>query len=232
MDPAGDHSSSNGASPSEDGYVESFNGKLRDELIDREIFTTLEKSGILMEQWRKEYNRGQVSSINLTEGGETMDVSTLEFWKMFGAALLSGGIVGLERQIRGKPSGIRTSILICLGTALFVSLGKSLVDVHTDPTRVLGQVVTGIGFLGAGVIVARGRIIAGVTSAAAIWTLAAIGAMIGFEYYSEAIVIAILIVGILVGIGFAEGKYNILRRGVHAPEAEGQGGKARRHGGD
>jgi putative Mg2+ transporter-C (MgtC) family protein len=173
-----------------------------------------------------------VISINLTKGGETMDVDTLEFWKMFGAALLSGCVIGLERQIRGKPAGIRTSILICLGTALFISLGKSLVDIYTDPTRVLGQVVTGIGFLGAGVIVARGRFIAGVTSAAAIWVLAAIGAMIGFEYYIEAIVVALLTVGILAGLGVAEGKYSILRRGVHAPEIDGQREKAHGHGGD
>ena len=156
-----------------------------------------------------------------------MDIGTLEFWEMFGAAVLSGGVIGLERQIRGKPAGIRTSILICLGAALFTSLGKSLVDVYTDPTRVLGQIVTGIGFLGAGVIIARGRVIAGVTSAAAIWMLAAIGAMIGFEYYKEAIAIAFLTVGILVGIGLAEGKYHILRRGVHSLERDRDGEGAR-----
>jgi len=149
-----------------------------------------------------------------------MDVGTLEFWKMFGVALLCGGVIGLERQIRGKPAGIRTSVLICLGTALFISLGKSLLGAYADPTRVLGQVVTGIGFLGAGVILARGKSITGVTSAAAIWVLAAIGAIIGFEYYSEAIVVALLTVGILVGIGVAEGKYRILRRGVYVAEID------------
>ena len=151
-----------------------------------------------------------------------MDVSTLEFWEMFGVALLSGGIIGLERQLRGKPSGMRTSVLICMGTALFIMLGRSLLGPYADPTRVLGQVVTGIGFLGAGVIVSIGRTIAGVTSAATIWVLAAIGAMIGFEYYNEAIVIALLTVFILVGIGVAEGKYRILRRGVHASETDVQ----------
>lgn len=152
-----------------------------------------------------------------------MDVGSIEFWEMFGASLLSGGIIGLERQIRGKPAGIRTSILICLGTALFISLGRSLLGAsYSDPTRVLGQVVTGIGFLGAGVIITRGNIIVGVTSAAVIWVLAAIGAIIGFEYYSEAIVMALLTVGVLVGIGVAEGKYRIFRSGIYASEANGQ----------
>ena len=149
-----------------------------------------------------------------------MDVGSIEFWEMFGAALLSGGFIGLERQIRGKPAGIRTSILICLGTALFISLGRSLLGDFADPTRVLGQVVTGIGFLGAGVIITRGNIIVGVTSAAVIWVLAGIGAMIGFEYYSEAIVMAVLTVGVLVGIGVAEGKYRMFRRGIYASEVD------------
>jgi len=147
-----------------------------------------------------------------------VDVGSIEFWEMFGAALLSGGVIGLERQIRGKPAGIRTSVLICLGTALFISLGRSLLGAYADPTRVLGQVVTGIGFLGAGVIITRGNIIVGVTSAAVIWVLAGIGAMIGFEYYTEAIVMALLTVGVLVGIGLAEGKYRMFRRGVYASE--------------
>jgi putative Mg2+ transporter-C (MgtC) family protein len=84
----------------------------------------------------------------------------------------------------------------------------------------LGQVVTGIGFLGAGVIITRGNIIVGVTSAAVIWVLAGIGAMIGFEYYSEAIVMALLTVGVLVGIGLAEGKYRMFRRGIYALETD------------
>lgn len=152
-----------------------------------------------------------------------MDVGSIEFWEMFGAALLCGGVIGLERQIRGKPAGIRTSVLICLGTAIFISLSTTLLgEDFADPTRVLGQVVTGIGFLGAGVIITRGNIIVGVTSAAVIWVLAGIGAMIGFEFYSEAIVMALLTVGVLVGIGVAEGKYRIFRRGIYASEANSQ----------
>ncbi len=91
-----------------------------------------------------------------------------------------GGVVGFERQVRGKPIGIRTSILICLSTYIFVRLGGTLYGTGVDPTRVLGQVVTGVGFLGAGVILAKGGSITGVTSAAVVWMLAAIG-----QHYSS-----------------------------------------------
>src|SRR5690606_18027030 len=96
------------------------------------------------------------------------------FWIRVAAAFFCGGVVGLERQLRGKPAGIRTSVLICLGTCFFVVLGSVFVGPGEDPTRVLGQVVTGIGFLGAGVILTRESNVLGVTSAATIWMLAAI----------------------------------------------------------
>src|SRR4026209_2423943 len=96
------------------------------------------------------------------------------FWYRLGTAILCGGIIGLERQLRGKAAGIRTSILICLGTELSVSLGASFQGERVDPTRVLAQVVSGIGFLGGGVILAREGAIVGVTSAAVIWGLAAL----------------------------------------------------------
>ena len=110
---------------------------------------------------------------------ELLDPGARDFWLMVGAALLCGGAVGLERQTRGKVAGMRTSILICLGTAFFIRLGLAMLPVGGDPTRVLGQVVSGIGFLGAGVILARGDKIMGVTTAAVIWILAAVGALIG-----------------------------------------------------
>ena len=70
------------------------------------------------------------------------------FWTVVGVAIACGGIVGLERQFRGKPAGVRTSILVCLGTSVFIHLGTAVSGPGTDPTRVLGQLVTGIGFLG------------------------------------------------------------------------------------
>jgi putative Mg2+ transporter-C (MgtC) family protein len=122
------------------------------------------------------------------------------FWAHVATALLCGGTIGVERKVRGKVAGIRTSILICLGTAIFVSLGASFAPDHADPTRVLGQVVTGIGFLGAGVILARGERIQGVTTAAVIWILAALGALIGLGYLAAAITLTAVTLGVLIGV--------------------------------
>ena len=94
--------------------------------------------------------------------------------------MLLGGIVGLERQISGKPAGLRTNILICLGSALLMDLSLQLGIIDGgerigDPARIAAQIVSGIGFIGAGTIMqARGAVI-GLTTAATIWVVAAIG---------------------------------------------------------
>jgi putative Mg2+ transporter-C (MgtC) family protein len=152
------------------------------------------------------------------------------FWLRIAVAVLCGGLIGLERQLRGKPAGIRTSMLVCLGTALFVRLGieMQVAGPGVDPTRVLGQVVTGIGFLGAGVILTREGIVIGVTSAAVIWMLAGIGAAIGLDRHAEAVAITLVVVLVLVGVQLLEHAFRALRRGVHAPEAYSRGGRRRR----
>ena len=141
------------------------------------------------------------------------------FWLQVCAAVLCGAFVGIERQIRGKPAGIRTSILICLGTQVFVYLGAGLASPSADPTRVLGQVVTGVGFLGAGVILARGELVIGVTSAAVIWVLAAIGAAIGLGHLAEAFVLSIIAVAVLTGVRQLERVFAQLRRGSDEPDS-------------
>lgn len=146
---------------------------------------------------------------------QLLDPFSPDFWIRVGVAIVCGGIIGLERQLRGKPAGIRTCILICLGTQFFVLLGSSFPE-QGDPTRVLGQVVTGIGFLGAGVILTREGLIQGVTSAAVIWLLAAIGAMIGLGHVLAALAISGVTVGVLVGVELLEKSFQSLRRGVHA----------------
>jgi putative Mg2+ transporter-C (MgtC) family protein len=128
--------------------------------------------------------------------------------------VLCGGLIGIERQLRGKAAGIRTSILICLGTAVFVSLGASFPGGQTDPTRVLAQVVSGIGFLGGGVILSRKGLITGVTSAAVIWVLAALGAMIGLGHLSATLVLTLATLGILIGVELLEGAFRRLRQGA------------------
>lgn len=129
-----------------------------------------------------------------------LDPGNKAFWIRILVAVLAGGVIGLERQIRGKVAGVRTSILICLGTSIFVELGASVPSPPTDPTRVLGQVVTGIGFLGAGVILARGDRILGVTTASVIWILAAIGSMIGLGHLQAALVLTLVCILVLVGV--------------------------------
>jgi len=150
-----------------------------------------------------------------------MNPLTVQFWIGIGIAALCGGIIGFERQIRGKPAGIRTSILICLGTSIFVHLGATFGGTNVDPTRVLGQVVTGIGFLGAGVIIAHEGLVKGVTSAAVIWVLAGIGAMIGFGLFIPAVALSFVTVGILTGVELLENSVRRLRRGAHASEEGG-----------
>ena len=148
-----------------------------------------------------------------------MDPSQSEFWVAVAAAGLCGAVIGVERQLRGKPAGIRTSILICLGTMIFVRLGATVLGTSGDATRVLGQVVTGVGFIGAGVMLAREGLVLGVTSAAVIWILAAIGALVGFGRYGAAIVLAVLVLAVLSGVQGLERAVRHLRRGDYSGEA-------------
>jgi putative Mg2+ transporter-C (MgtC) family protein len=146
---------------------------------------------------------------------DAFDPLSRTFWLTLGVAILCGAIVGLERQLRGKPAGVRTSILVCLGTAVYIHLGASIAGDQADPTRVLGQLMTGVGFLGAGVMFSREGVVTGVTTAAVIWILAAIGASVGLERYSGAIVLAFVTVAILVGVELLESSVRWLTRGVH-----------------
>ena len=153
-----------------------------------------------------------------------------EFWSHVGAAIACGGAVGLERQIHGKAAGVRTSILICLGTSLFVAMGATAAPERSDPTRVLGQVVTGIGFLGAGVILTREGRILGVTTAAVIWLLAAIGCLVGLGHLAGALVITLLTLVVLLGVESLEGLLERSGRLIGSREIEGAGPEQRRRG--
>ena len=135
-------------------------------------------------------------------------------WAEILCAMLAGAIVGLERQVSGKPIGIRTSILICISTYAFTTFS----DLNHEPTldlRVIGQIITGIGFLGGGVILSRNGIVIGVTSAACIWILAAIGITIGTNHHITGVKMAILAVLILTGVDTAEKKVKFLSKGLH-----------------
>lgn len=129
-------------------------------------------------------------------------------------ALLCGLVIGFERQWSGKPAGIRTSILICLGAYTFVAIANYY-QPETGAIRIVGQTVTGVGFLGAGVIIAREGLVLGVTSAAVVWILAAIGCLIGVNNYNAALFITGLAIFVLVGITLMERFIKNLKRGVH-----------------
>ena len=108
-------------------------------------------------------------------------------------ALALGAFIGLERELSDKAAGLRTNILICVGSCLFAILSRLLADaVGTDVTRIAAQIVSGIGFLGAGAIMREGEHVTGLTTAATIWVVAAIGVTVGFGYYSLAAAAAVM----------------------------------------
>jgi len=109
-------------------------------------------------------------------------------------AVVCGGIIGIERERRSKPAGFRTNILICLGASIYMSVGLLVPGSGVDATRIAAQVVTGIGFLGAGCIIQDGNQVRGLTSAATIWVVAAIGIVAGAGYPVLATISAILVV--------------------------------------
>lgn len=108
-------------------------------------------------------------------------------------ATVVGFFIGLERAIKNKPAGIRTHILVCLGSTLAMSLSTLNQGPYMDPMRLAAQVISGIGFLGAGVIwIDKGNVKRGLTTAANLWITACVGLTIGYGAYDLAIITAIL----------------------------------------
>jgi putative Mg2+ transporter-C (MgtC) family protein len=115
-------------------------------------------------------------------------------------ALLLGGIIGLEREQNNHAAGLRTHILVCLGSTLIMLLSMygfnafvNETNVRIDPARLAANVITGIGFLGAGTIVFNGSSISGLTTAASLWVVAAIGLSIGAGFYYPAIISTVMV---------------------------------------
>ena len=134
-----------------------------------------------------------------------VELLRLELFLQLSLATLFGGAVGLERELRGKPAGLRTNILICIGSMLYTKLSITMAPPGTaDPTRIAAQIVTGVGFIGAGTILhARGAVV-GLTSAATIWVVAAIGVALGAAFYWEAAGTTLLVLLVLQGLGRLE----------------------------
>lgn len=120
-------------------------------------------------------------------------------------AIICGGLVGLERELKNKPAGIKTNILICLGSALYASVGLLIAGSTTsaggnwgDPARIAAQIVSGIGFLGGGTIIQSRGTILGLTTAATIWVVAALGICVGIGRWDIAVAGSATVVIVLV----------------------------------
>jgi putative Mg2+ transporter-C (MgtC) family protein len=120
-------------------------------------------------------------------------------------AALLGGLVGTERELSHKPAGIRTNMLICLGSALFTIVSYEMAgDVGGDHTRIAAQIITGIGFIGAGVVIRERGAVIGITSAATLFVVAAVGMAVGAGLDMTAIFSTLLLLGSLVIVGNLE----------------------------
>jgi putative Mg2+ transporter-C (MgtC) family protein len=118
-------------------------------------------------------------------------------------AAVLGGAIGVERELKGKPAGLRTNILICVGAALFTHLSLQIGG-PSNPDRIAAQIVSGVGFIGAGTILHMRGSVSGLTSAATIWVVSAIGMAAGTGLYVEALGTTLLVMAVLAGLGWAE----------------------------
>lgn len=133
-------------------------------------------------------------------------------------ATLLGGLIGWDREAHGKPAGLRTNILICVGAALLSDISVrfgalSVTDLaRPDPARLAAQIVSGIGFLGAGTIIQARGSVTGLTTAATLWVVAAIGIAVGAGFHVEAVGSAVLVFLVLMPLGRLERRLALSRR--------------------
>ncbi|MCM8570942.1 MgtC/SapB family protein [Gramella jeungdoensis] len=132
-------------------------------------------------------------------------------WTIFalrvGLAAAAGLIIGLERETQGKQAGLKTNALVALGACVFILMSLNFEgDKYVDITRVLGQVVVGIGFIGAGTILQKGKQVKGLTTAATVWCSAASGCLAGYGLYKELAIVCGVILIINLVFGYVEHK--------------------------
>ncbi len=129
------------------------------------------------------------------------------------ASLFCGGLIGLERELKSKAAGIKTNMLICVGATLYTAISilmassQDSLGVHGDPGRIAAQIVSGIGFLGGGAILHSKENVTGLTTAATIWLVAALGVWIGMGQIEVALAVTVLIVTVLISVTFFENRY-------------------------
>lgn len=119
-------------------------------------------------------------------------------------AVVFGAAIGLEREFSGKAAGLRTNVLICLGAAVFTIISKKMAGETGSLTRIAAQIVTGVGFLGAGAIIQDRGGVHGLTTAATIWLVASIGMACGAGFYALAAISTLIAIVVLVGFGQLE----------------------------
>jgi putative Mg2+ transporter-C (MgtC) family protein len=156
------------------------------------------------------------------------------FWKLLLSVVL-GGLIGLEREAKGRPAGLRTHALVCLGSTILLVAARTASHLLTDsgdmarlvidPNRIAAGIVTGIGFLGAGAILRTGDLVRGLTTGATIWFAAALGIVIGNGLYPLATVTALTVVVVLEAFDVLEHRippivYRALRLGVGMDERQ------------
>lgn len=137
-----------------------------------------------------------MGDLHLIEGPEQVVPVLLPFLFRCGIAAACGAMIGLERELKHKPAGFRTNILICVGAAMYMAVGALLfrsASGSVDVTRIAAQVVTGIGFLGAGSILHNSGQVTGLTTAATIWVVAAIGLVAGAGFPVLALISALMV---------------------------------------
>jgi putative Mg2+ transporter-C (MgtC) family protein len=127
----------------------------------------------------------------------------LELMLQLALAAVLGGAIGVERELKGKPAGLRTNILICVGAALFTHLSLRIGGA-ANPDRIAAQLLSGVGFIGAGTILHMRGSVSGLTSAATIWVVSAIGMAAGTGLYLEAAGTTLLVMVVLAGLGWTE----------------------------
>ncbi|MGE3403654.1 MAG: MgtC/SapB family protein [Vicinamibacterales bacterium] len=152
-----------------------------------------------------------MNEVPLFDSWDRLGPLLLPFLVRCGAAAVCGALIGIERELKNKPAGFRTNILICVGASVYMCVGLLLTDATNnpgiDPTRIAAQVVTGIGFLGAGAIIQDGGRVTGLTTAATIWVVAGIGLVAGAGFPVLAVVSAALVLLTLAVLGAVERRY-------------------------
>jgi putative Mg2+ transporter-C (MgtC) family protein len=135
-----------------------------------------------------------------------MHFATETILKMAASAAL-GGVVGLERELHHKPAGLRTNMFICLGSTMFTMLSLEVAEkFHSDPQRIAAQIIPGIGFIGAGAILREGLSVVGLTTAATMFVVAAIGMGIGYGYFGSSSIATGMILAALFLLRYVERK--------------------------